>query len=470
MWEISSHHGKKSIVMNIPMTYPPKKIDGMLVSGLDAPSLDCEFTYPPELKAELLHVVPDYKINLHLGGYLSSNKRRQKAIQIMSSCIRAREKAVLYLMEKKPWDLFAVRFNSPDNVQHQFWKFMDENHPFHDPDSPPELKNAIYDIYEELDRVAASVLAKLPEDCVLIVMSDHGAGPRTNKTIRLNEWLESLGFLESKATKKRGKAAIYKTMEKALSSFLKRVPPELKQWIAKVAPGAVSKTWTYFRFPNIDWKKTKAFVGETEGIRLNLKGRYPEGIVNESEYDSLREYLIEQVKILKDPETGESIFQKVKKREEAFDGPYLEEFPDIIAITTKDQYNISSKMGDETGKQGKQSFVAEEKHWRQVNGSHRKEGVFVMWGKDIKKNLKLSTSEIVDVCPTTLYLLGLPIPTDMDGRVVAEAFEPAYLEAYPVKYDQVEERGVGKPAIGDQYDEDEKEKLVDHLKGLGYID
>jgi predicted AlkP superfamily phosphohydrolase/phosphomutase len=373
-------------------------------------------------------------------------------------------------MEKHPWDLFAVRFNSPDNVQHQFWKFMDENHPFYEPESPPELKNAIYNIYEELDRVAASIVAKLPEDCALIIMSDHGAGPRTNKTIRLNSWLKSLGFLESKATKKRGKAAIYKTMERALSTFLKRVPPEFKQWIAKVAPGTVSKTWTYFRFPNIDWEKTKAFVGETEGIRINLKGHYPEGIVDGSEYESLREYLIERLKTMKEPTTGEQIFQSVDKREDVFTGPYVEEFPDIIAITTKDQYNISAKMGGGDGQKNHNSFVAEEKHWRQVNGSHRKEGVFVIRGKGMKSNQELPPAEIVDVCPTALYLLGIPIPSDMDGKVVTEAFESTYLLRHPVSYEQVEETEGRVTAAVDQYDEDEKEQLVDHLRGLGYID
>ena len=221
LWEVLSRHKKFSIVMNIPMTYPPKKIRGILVSGLDTPSLDCDFTYPGEFKDELLRVVPDYKINLHLGGYLHSDKRRKKAINIMLSSIRARNRAALYLIKKYPWDLFAVRFNSPDNVQHQFWRFMDKNHPSYDPHNPEELQNAVFTIYEELDRVTASIIDNLPEECTLIIMSDHGAGPRTNKTVRLNEWLKNLGYLTSKATRKRRYIYKFLQINKSLQSSSK---------------------------------------------------------------------------------------------------------------------------------------------------------------------------------------------------------------------------------------------------------
>lgn len=471
MWEILGEDGRQSIVMNIPMTYPPKKMNGLLVSGLDTPSLKSDFTYPPELKDELLKVVPDYKINLHLGGYLQSNRRRRKAIDIMLSCIRAREKAILHLMKNHPWDLFSVRFNSPDNVQHQFWRFMDETHPFYEPNSPEVIKKAIFTVYEELDRVTASITSELPEDCTLIIMSDHGAGPRTNKTIRVNEWLQSLGYLTSKGTRKKHKNYVYKSMEKTLATLLKRVPPDLKQWLMKIFPDTISKTWTYFRFPNIEWSKTKAFVGETEGIRINRKGAYPEGIVEEEEYDSLRELLIREIKKLKDPETGEPVIQLACKREEIFSGDHVNDFPDIITTPMKEQYNISSRISPNGRKKAPEdSFIAIEEHWRKVSGSHRLEGVFIISGKDIKENVKVSTSEIIDVCPTAIHLLGLPVPSDVDGKVITEALSEEYLKEKPVRYQDVDHEGEDPGISREEYDDDEQEQLVDHLRGLGYIE
>ena len=471
MWEILGEHGKKSIVMNIPMTYPPKKIEGFLVSGLDTPSLSSDFTYPPELKRELLKVVPDYKINLHLGGYLHNDKRRKKAIDIMLSSTRAREKAVVHLMNKYPWDLFVVRFNSPDNVQHQFWKFMDETHPYHDPKSPDILKNAIHTLYEELDRVTASIIKNLPEQCTMIIVSDHGAGPRTNKTIRLNELLQSLGYLTSKATQKKRLSYMNKSMEKTLSSLLKRVPPDLKQWLMKILPNTISKTWTYFRFPNIDWEKTKAFVGETEGIRINLKESYPNGVVESEEYENLREHIISEVKKLRDPETGERVIKIAARREEILTGPYVFEFPDIITIPMKDKYNISTRISrNEERKASTESFISREEHWRKISGSHRREGIFIIYGKEVMKNTKASDSDITDVFPTAMYLLGAPVPTNIDGRVITEVISKEYLKKNPVSYQEVHMEEETAEARRTEYTDQEREQLADHLRGLGYIE
>jgi predicted AlkP superfamily phosphohydrolase/phosphomutase len=471
LWEIVGEHGNSSIVMNVPMTYPPKKIKGLLVSGLDTPSLNSNFTYPPELKNELLDIVPDYKINLHLGGYLHNNRRRRKAIDIMLSSIRARERAILHLMNNYPWNLFAVRFNSPDNVQHQFWKFMDKNHPYYDPNSPYILKKAIYTIYEELDRVTASIINNLSAECTLIIMSDHGAGPRTNKTIRLNEWLQGLGHLESKADQQKHKRYIYKIMEKNLSLLLKRIPPDLKQWLMKIFPNTVSKTWTYFRFPNIDWEKTKAFVAETEGIRINLRGKYPNGIVEVEEYEKLREEIIREVKKLRDPATGESIFKYAFKREDIFHGPYVSEFPDIITIPEKDQYNISSRISTNDKRNfPPDSFIATEEHWRSVSGSHRREGIFIIYGKDVKQNVGLPKADITDIFPTVMYLLGLPVPSDVDGRVLTEVFSEEYVMKHPIRYHTVDREKVTCEKMRGEYTDEEKQTLVDHLKGLGYIE
>lgn len=470
MWEVVGAHGNKSIVVNIPMTYPPAPINGIMVSGLDTPSLSCDFTHPKEIKEELLRVVPDYKINLHLGGYLYSHKRRKKGIEVMLSSTRARTRAVLHLMGKHPWDLFVVRFNSPDNVQHQYWKFMDKTHPLYDEKCPDELKQAVYTVYDALDEAAAAIIEKLPKDCTLMIMSDHGAGPRSNKTVRLNEWLKRLGYLASKETKKKRKKFIRRNFETVLSTFLKRVPPGIKQWIAKVAPGTVSKTWTYFRFPNIDWDNTRAFVGETEGIRINSKGTYPNGTVSEQEYEPLRDKLISEIYKISDPATGEAIFKDVFKREAVFTGPHVKLFPDIIALTTKDQYNISTKMAPEAVAP-ERAILATEDHWRSVSGSHRPEGIFVIRGNNIKADVGLPASNIADVFPTVAYLMGVPIPSDIDGKVVESAFCDEFLKSHPIRYAQISEdaRTDGGDS-GDQYDDKEKDVLVDHLRALGYIE
>ena len=175
LWEILSEKEKKVIVMNIPMTYPPKPVNGILISGMDAPSTASNFTYPLEIREELLNAVPDYKIRVYLGGYLTNNQKRLKALDLLKSTIHARTKAVLHLMKNHPWDLFVVRYNNPDNVQHQYWNFMDETHPSHDVNAPNILKDGIKSIYRELDKAVGIIYSNInKENTTFIIMSDHG--------------------------------------------------------------------------------------------------------------------------------------------------------------------------------------------------------------------------------------------------------------------------------------------------------
>lgn len=139
-------------------------------------------------------------------------------------------------------------------------------------------------------------------------------------------------------------------------------------------------------------------------------------------------------------------------------------------MTTKDQYNISIKIGENKGKGGTPSFIAEEDHWRKVSGSHRREGVFIICGPGVKKGQKTPTAEIVDVAPTALHELGLPVPSDMDGRVIEAVFTEEHAHKNPVTYHDVETEEGHPKERGDDYTDDEREELVDHLRGLGYIE
>jgi predicted AlkP superfamily phosphohydrolase/phosphomutase len=472
LWEVLSEKGKRVVVMNIPMTYPPKSVNGLLISGLDAPSTSSNFTFPPELREEILKVAPDYKINLHLGGYLHSDKKRIKALDFIVSATKARAKVVLHLMNKYPWDFFAVRFNSPDNVQHQFWKFMDKNHPFYKDDSSPILKNAIKTVYKELDDVVGRIYRNInKEDTTLLIMSDHGAGPRTGKSIFVNEWLRSSGYLSKLGEDSKNKLSsvlddiIFTLKGKILSFLLRTIPPEVKGQMMKLIPFAASKTATYLRFSSINWPKTKAFAGEVEGIRLNIRDKYPEGLVEAQEYENIRTKIIEEIKKLKDPENRQHVFKGVFRREEIFKGDCVEEFPDII-LKPEDRYYLSPKFFRKQTKNG-ENFFSADAHWRNISGSHRQHGIFIIKGPDCTSGITLDSAEILDILPTTLYQMGLPIPVDVDGKVIEGAFKQEFIKANPIRFEKV--KGYKEEKGGDIYSEDEKSKLLDSLKGLGYI-
>lgn len=475
MWEILGEQGKKVIVVNIPMTYPPRPVNGILISGLDAPSTEVDFTFPKEIKKEILQVDPRYKINLHLGGYLTSDARRVEALAIISETTQAMLNVVLHLMNHYPWDLFVVRFNSPDNVQHQFWGFMDETHPEHRPDSPQVLKDAIKTVYKELDQVVAKVHGNIdPATTNLIIMSDHGGGPRSGKSIYVNEWLRSIGYLSKigeeatgirQAIKRWGEDCRFFIKDKVLSLLLRSLSPKIKAKLMHHIPSAAGMTATFLRFSGINWKHTRAFAGEVEGVRINLVGKYPMGVVEPESYDAICDFLIAEARKLTDPETGTRIFKDVLKKTEAFQGVEAVNFPDLI-LKPEDKYYISPKFLRTKGKSG--GFLAKDDHWRKISGSHRPKGIFIMKGFDCLAGKDLKEADIMDICPTVLYQLGVDIPDDLDGRVVKAAFKEEFLGSHSISFHQAGTYQGDQQ--GDVYSDQEASELRDVLRDLGYID
>jgi predicted AlkP superfamily phosphohydrolase/phosphomutase len=473
LWSYLSAQEKKVIVINIPMTYPPEPVNGILVSGCDAPGKEVDFTYPREFKEKLFEISPDYRISITLGGYLSSNKRRLEAIDILFSSIETRLKLVLHLMEHEHWDFFAVKFNDPDVIQHHFWKYMDPSHSFHESNADPRLKDAIYSIYRRLDQVLYDIEKHLTENDTLIIMSDHGAGPRTNKAIYLNEWLLSRGYLGRNTDAKNRSSLpdyIYNSMEKVLRFLLRSLPLSTKDSLKRLLPGAVSEALTYFKLAGIEWSKTKAYVGEIESIRINCKGSYPEGIVELNEYNKLVDSIINEILTIKDPETGEKVIENAVRREHIYKGPHLEEIPEIILMTKDWKYDVSWKFfRGRRIKKSDTSFVVKQEHWRGTSGMHRPNGILIAKGPHIKKYQHLKEISIMDIFPTVLYDMNLPIPDDLDGKVITGAFIDSYQKAHEIHFagSTISE---SKEENYTDYSPDEAQRIKRFLKDLGYME
>jgi len=211
----------------------------------------------------------------------------------------------------------------------------------------------------------------------------------------------------------------------------------------------------------IDWGKTKAYSGyETEiGIYVNLKGREPEGIVNPGkEYEKLRDYIIKELKNLTDPETNEHIIDWVKKREEL----YSENFkngPDILFMMKGMEYISYEELKDE---------IFEISKWR--SGTHRMDGIFMAIGRNIRKGQEIENAEIVDIAPTILYAMGIPVPRDIDGRVLTDIFEKPHLESNPIRYTRAENEDEVIKHLAKFFSKEDEEDVKRRLRSLGYIE
>ncbi len=183
------------------------------------------------------------------------------------------------------------------------------------------------------------------------------------------------------------------------------------------------KSWiqTYLAGSDIEWSKTYAFSRGKEGdIFINLKGRDPHGIVEEKNYDDVRNQIIEKFSRLVNPANGKKVVNKIYKREELYDGPYLEFAPDLLIEWVDGAY-----MPTENDKNKDSIFV---ERWREnmnwpTSGSHRIDGILLAKGPGIAGNKIINDAGIIDMTPTWLCLLNQKIPGDLEGRVIAGILE-----------------------------------------------
>ncbi len=454
LWEILSDYGKSVGVLNIMFNYPPRKVNGFIVSGKETPSEESEYTYPPSLKKELLRVEPKYEAE----PFKRVSKTR-KFLKDVPVRLNRQEKINSYLFKKYSPDFFTNLFAIPDVVHHIFWKYIDPSHPhYHEKESRMYLP-LIEKCYQTLDDIIGRRLKMIDEDTVVIIMSDHGGGP-LHRFIQLNRWLEQCGLLVLKNKHKGSNLSFVRKLMKRLmhyalmhddSGFLKKLRFKTMGKRMALAQSA------------IDWSQTKAFAGRSSehGIYCNLKGREKDGIVNPDDYEELRRTIISQLSEITDPYTGQKIFEKIYRREELYSGPYVSYAPDIVLGFGNNPYEPGDALtGDE---------IIENVKSDGFSGMHRPDGILIACGNNIKKGSALHGAAICDLAPTILYAMGLKIPADMDGKVLYDIFEPFFTDKNPAEYDQA---STGNAAPGEKelnYTGNDTEEIAKRLKSLGYI-
>lgn len=463
LWKILSDTGKRVIVVNVPFTFPPEKVNGLLISGLDTPSTESNFTYPPSLYEEIKRALGEYVI---MAQYKQS-KGLQGYASAIFHMIENRAATVKYLLNNYSWDFFMVVFSATDIAQHTFWKYMDHNHHQYNEDGADKYGNVIFNVYRKIDAEIGHIMEFFDEKTTLIIMSDHGAGP-LKKVVYLNKWLEQHNLLNFCQTNKRAAPSSATLTRKLLGKCKKDLPKGAKKIISKFFPGIKSRVDSYLSTSFIDWSSTKAFSFGVHGnIMINLKGRQPRGIVQQgTEYEDVRNEIITNLSDLADPETGEVVVERIYRREELYHGNYVQDAPDIL-IQWKDYAYTAQKDFGEGIKSVFQTRDKFEFSEIEHNGSHRLDGVIMMSGKPIEAGAELEGSEIIDLAPTILYLMGLQIPVEMDGKVLTSALIKGYTETHSIVQGKTIHEDTGEAVT--TYTHEEAEKIERRLKDLGYL-
>jgi len=470
LFRLLSDAGIRVGVMNVPMTYPPEEVNGFLISGMDTPDENCDFTYPSSLKEDLRQAVGGLQVDIRHLGHMRSDAARDATLNDLLELEAQRTRAALYLMERYPTDVMMVVFNATDQVQHHFWHYYDPRHPQYDPEGAKKYGGAMLRIYRKVDESLSLLLAKLPASSAVVMVSDHGAGAAAPNYLYLNRYLQQLGLLKMAETRPSLRSL---AMEKADLLLRGLLTPKQKLRLSKMLPKLRERWESYLSFGAVEWGETKAYAFENAAaapnVWINVQGKRPNGIVSPGkEYDDLIALIREKLMALSDPLTGRPLMRQVFHKSEIYSGPHLDAAPDLILDWWSDPSFVVHQSfpcrRDDPVVVRKEKTLAGGVEW---SGTHRSNGVMLFSGPGFRRGGKIGPAQITDMAPTLLYYLGLPVPEYMEGQVITAAFEEAYLAAHPVTYQKGVEDQV---QMAGQYTEEEAEKIRQRLAGLGYLE
>jgi predicted AlkP superfamily phosphohydrolase/phosphomutase len=464
LWQILSNADRRVIVHNVPITYPPEKVNGVMVSGLLTPAGAEDATWPRNLQEEIKRVIPEF--NFSPPGMYS----RGRDVQFVKSVLDLNEttlQVISYLKKMNSWDFLVTIFQGTDIMSHFMWKHMASGG-----DTAPEpirdiLANAILTCYQDVDRAIAELSKDVGEDVYIIVMSDHGFGAM-DSYMSVNAWLIERGYIKFKrnplSLMRRAMFRLGLSPLKIYGYLLASGIADLMREMGRKNINQVQR-WIqsfFLSFKDVDWSRTRAYsMGYGGPIFVNLKGREPQGIVEPGdEYDSLLNELTANLRNLREPISNEPFVGAIHYGRELFSGPHTDQAPDLYFIPRDPKY-----AGLGLAEFHSSSWLSTSPD---RSGHHRMDGVLMISGPGIREGYELRTASIMDIAPTVLALMGVPIPTAMDGDVLEEAMTDELCKQRKIRFIEDDERGphqLVEPEISEQ----DEETIRMRLHELGYI-
>ncbi|MFN2137880.1 MAG: alkaline phosphatase family protein [Candidatus Promineifilaceae bacterium] len=458
IWELVNAAGGRAGVVSMPMTYPPQPLDGFMLCSFLTPDAESEYTYPAALKQEVTAAAGPYPLHM-------SEKGRGQDPAIFVRAVKRMEidraAAVTYLLQNKPWDLFLYVFETTDNLQHEVWHLLDETHPLYDAQMAKRVLPEILDYYETVDSLLGDMVALLPEDVLVVILSDHGFGP-FHKFFHINNWLAANGWLQFKKTPI--------SQLKLLAFKLGVTPINALRWVTRLRLSGLRKNVKrgrgggmlrkfFLSFNDVDWDRTKAFsVGNFGQVYLNVSGERMQGNVSPATYDNLREEIAAAARAYFDPQDGSQVVPAVYKREEVFHGVSAARLPDLVLHTDRARY-VSFGHADFGSNKIVEPSLGQ-------TGHHHMVGIAGLKGPGVRQNLVMPEASLLDLAPTILHYMGLPVPDYMDGRVLTGAFTDEFNDQNPIRKIEID---LNDNARGGGVSDEEEALVMEKLRDLGYV-
>lgn len=436
VWEVTED--VRWLVWNVPMTFPPNEVDGVMVAGYGAPP-GSNFCSPVAFQeglsqrwplADLLDQAPHSSLESFRADLLRG--------------LEAQAEALPWAARESGADCVVAVWPQVDRAQHFFWRFRGMDHP---------LGNVVEEMYEAMDRATAAVIEAFPDADVMVV-SDHGAGD-LKADVNVGAWLAAHGHA-SYAVPRRSLAA-----EVAWA-----LPPAVRRLGRRVAPSLARRAMGAFLVKQLgpfDWSATDAFVGVHNDLWLNLEGREPSGTVPESRAEEVLDEIVDGLLGLVDPATGERVFAAAHRRDDVYSGPAIDLAPDVILDPWSTGYRVAVKRepsAEVVIPPAPLAGVGEA--W---SSDHRPEGILVAGGPRVAGTPSQPLS-LYDLAPLMLSLLAQRVPQGLDGTLPRKLISPSFLGKNPVRLGS----SVGERAAEGGFSPEEAESVAEHLRDLGYID
>ncbi|MDQ7841253.1 MAG: alkaline phosphatase family protein [bacterium] len=557
IWNLLDAAGLRSIIVDVPFTYPPEPVNGIMVAGLGTPDVTTEFVHPRWLRDVILREFGSFPLDIYYHGDVEA------LVEDARRLTEHRMAVARFLLREFAWDFFMLGLMTTDRLQHVAWRFLDPGHSRYDPEEARRYGPLVLDYYRRVDEAIGELAGMMDTRTAFLMASDHGFGPM-ERSLSLLRWLGQAGLValggrcweytppaRPQPYVARGPGRVIERPSGAgpagltfevdrpdefagavfrLTGLDPHCRYELRAAVADATPGILlefddlarpgnpiigggpvhgtsGEVSTVFqpRTPDLDlfvgmttyggnptgrvtlsaltlaqredWSRTLAYVLDTgdatEGrrIRLNVRSREPNGNVEPGgDYDRVCARIADGVLALRDDD-GRPLVSRVYTRDELYRGPHAHEGPDLVAVFAEGVggagptpelagYSFDGPVSVRVAKGN--------------SGNHRPDGIFVAWGAGIGP-ARPADARIVDVCPTVLHLLDVPVPPDTDGRVLAEIMVAGGAG------DSVEAPASGgapspvavpqqTPEGGEPYTDDDRRKVEERLRKLGYIE
>lgn len=364
LWDVIAKKDKKSILVSVPPSYPPKPINGNSISCFITPDTKRDYTYPAKLK---------YEIEKRFGEFIFDvefrTDKRDKLLREAYDMTNQHFDVIEYLLKEKPWEFFIFVEIGVDRVQHAFWKYFDTQHHLYEPGN--EYENTILEYYEFLDGRIGKLLELIDRNTLVIVASDHGA-KRMKGAFCINEWLIEEGFL-----------------------VLNEYPTQISD----------------FEKVDVNWSKTKAWGwgGYYVRIFVNVKGREEEGVIPKDNYESFRDLLKEKIKKIRGPKQ-EEWNTLVYKPEELFSNPQGQ-IPDLMVYLDNLYWRSAGTIGH------KKLYLSENDKGPD-DAVHDWDGIYILYNQNFEIKNRFLNADILDIFPTVLKYMEVDIPDEISGKSI----------------------------------------------------